>query len=87
MSRMIVNQKVEDFNKWKSAFDSVEPVRRKYGSTGASVFRGLSDPNSVVIITDWGNADQAHKYSQSPELKEAMKRGGVNGDSKFYFVE
>jgi len=87
MSKMIVNHKTNDFNTWKSSFDSMEPVRKKYGSTGATVFRGYSDPNDLVIITQWGNKDQAQKYSQSPELKDALKHGGVNGDSKFYFVE
>ena len=87
MSQMIVNHKVSDFPTWKSEFDSMEPVRRKYGSTGAKVYRGSSDPNELVIFTFWDNRDQANQYSKSPELKEAMKKGGVNGDTKFYFVD
>ncbi len=65
----------------------MEPVRQKYGSTGSTVFRNHSDPNDLVIITRWGNPEQARNYSQSPELKEALSKGGVNGDSKFYIVE
>ncbi len=87
MSKMIVNHRTTDFDTWKSAYESMEPVRRKYGSTGSKVFRGISDPNDLVIITHWDNAEQARNYSQSPELKDALQRGQVNGDSKFYFVE
>jgi heme-degrading monooxygenase HmoA len=87
MSKMIINHKTDDFNKWKVQFDSMEVVRRKYGSTGAQVFRGHADPNDLVIITQWGNADQSRNYSQSQELKEAMKKGGIIGPSNVYFVD
>ncbi len=87
MSKMIINHKTDDFTKWKSAFDKMDPVRLRYGSTGATVFRGHSDPNELVVITQWGNPDDARKYSQSPELKEAMRDGGISGDVKVYFVE
>ncbi len=87
MSKMIVKHRTDDFNKWKTMFDSMEPVRRKYGSTGSSVFRGHADPNEIVIFTHWGNQDQAKKYGQSDELKEAMNKGGVTGSTEFYFVE
>ena len=77
MSKMIMNHKTDDFDKWKVQFDSMDVVRKKYGSSGAQVFRGHSDPNDLVIITQWGNTNQARQYSQSQELKDAMKLGGV----------
>jgi len=82
-----MNHKTDDFNKWKSAFDSMEPVRKQYGSSGATIFRGHADPNDLVIITHWGSSEQARKYSQSPELKAAMQKGGVVGGSSVYYVE
>jgi len=87
MSKMIINHKVADFNTWKSAYDSVDGVRMKYGCTEAYVFRGHANPNELVIITHWGNTDQARSYSQSPEIKEAMKNGGITGTPNIYFVD
>lgn len=87
MSKLIMNHKTDDFNKWKVVFDSLDPVRKKYGNSGISVYRGHSDPNDLVIVSQWGSADQAKAYSQSPELKEAMKQGGIVGESKTYFVD
>jgi quinol monooxygenase YgiN len=87
MSKLIINHTTDDFDKWKKAFDSLDPVRKKYGNLGAVVFRGHADPNNLVIISQWESADQARGYSQSPELKEAMKNGGVIGESKAYFVD
>lgn len=87
MSKMIINHKVSDFNTWKLAYDSMEGVRKKYGCKEAYVFRGHADPNELVIITHWGNAGQAHSYSQSQELKDAMKKGSVTGPSNIYFVD
>jgi quinol monooxygenase YgiN len=87
MTKLIINHKTDDFNKWKVAFDSLDPTRKKYGNQGAVVYRGHDDPNDLVIISQWESAEQARGYSQSPELKEAMKNGGVVGESKAYFVD
>jgi heme-degrading monooxygenase HmoA len=87
MAKLIINHKTDDFNKWKVAFDALDPARKKYGNSGAVVYRGHADPNDLVIISQWGSADQAKAWSQSPELREGMKNGGVVGESKAYFVD
>jgi heme-degrading monooxygenase HmoA len=87
MAKMILIQKVTDYNHWKSVFDSMKPVRNSYGSTGAKVFRADNEPNEIIVVSDWRSIDQAKKYSQSQELKDALKKGGANGSSNFYFVD
>jgi quinol monooxygenase YgiN len=87
MARMILIQKVSDYNQWRSVFDSMNAVRNDYGSTGAKVYRADNEPNEILVISDWKSIDQAKKFSQSPELKDARYRAGTNGDAKFYFVD
>ena len=87
MAKMIINQKVEDFGKWKSQFDAMSALRKQFGCTGEQVFKGDNNPNEVVIITQWGNNDQARSYGQSNDLKEGMKKAGVTGASSIYFVD
>lgn len=84
---MYVRHTVADFNKWKVVFEEVEPFRKKMGSSGAHVFRNNSNPNEVLVITDWANKEQGMKFGQSPELKKAMEKAGVQGAPEISFAE
>lgn len=84
---MILIQKIADYNQWKSVFDSMQTVRNEYGSTGAKVYRADNEPNEILVISDWRNVDQAKKFSQSQELKDARQKAGAKGDSQFFFVD
>jgi quinol monooxygenase YgiN len=87
MAKMILQTTVQDFSKWKSIYDSMDSVRKQFGCTGAEVFRGQENPKAVVVILQWGNLEQAQKYSQSPELKEAFQKAGVLGPPTIDFVK
>lgn len=87
MSRMFVQHRVADFDKWKVVFDEVEPFRRKMGSTGSQVFRSYSNPNEVLVITEWDSKEQGLQFGDSAELKEGMVRGGVLTTPDISFAE
>jgi quinol monooxygenase YgiN len=87
MAKLIVNHQVADFTKWKATFDALDPVRKKYGCQSIKVFQEQGNPRDVVIITSWGSKDQAKKYSESPELKEGLKNGGVVGAPSMYLLD
>jgi quinol monooxygenase YgiN len=87
MKKMYVRHKVADFEKWKVVFEEVEPFRQKMGSSGSHVFRNHSNPNEVLVITDWDNKEQGMKFGDSPELKEAMQRAGVISAPEISFSE
>jgi hypothetical protein len=87
MIKMYVRHKVADFNKWKIVFEEVEPFRKKLGSSGSHVFCNHSNPNEVLVITDWDNKEQGIKFGHSPELKNAMERAGVLGAPEIDFSE
>ena len=77
MATMIVKHKVADYNKWKSVFDEMKTTRLSHGWVGHEVHRDAADSNTVVIINKMKTIEGAKAYGQSPELKEAMQRGGV----------
>jgi len=64
MARLFVHHKVDDYLKWRRIYDQYDQVRREFGMTGDSVFHTASDPNEIVIITEWPNADKARAYAQ-----------------------
>src|SRR5262245_39237656 len=47
MIRMICRNKLADFTKWKSVFDSHAGAHRKAGLSLESLWRGIENPNEV----------------------------------------
>lgn len=85
--KMYIRHKVADFDRWKLVFEEVEPLRKQSGSTGSHVFRSNSDPNEVLVISNWDTKEQGIKYGESPELKSAMVRAGVVSSPEISFAE
>jgi quinol monooxygenase YgiN len=87
MVKMYVKHTVANFDKWKVVFEEVEPFRKKMGSSAAHIFRNNSNPNELLVITEWDNKAQGVKFGQSPELKSGMERAGVLGPPEITFSE
>ncbi len=87
MAHLLVHHKVEDYNKWKAGFDGHSSFRSQSGSKGGKVLRSLNNPNEIFILFEWDNVTNAQKFSQSDNLKEAMKNAGVVSIPEIYFLE
>ncbi len=81
--------KVEDFTKWKSAYDIEDGVAlRKAGKMKSyQIFHSEDDPNKIVHLSQWDNMDDAKKFLQSDELQKANQQSGVIEMDDVYFLE
>ena len=71
---------VQDFNKWKTAFDSNTEARKKGGLIGGTrVLQDVFDPKKIVIFAEWENKEKAKEFFSSDALKQRMKDAGVIG--------
>ncbi len=86
MPQMLVQHKVQDYDKWKILFDVSLPVRKMAGEKSCRIFRNTEDPNDLTILFDWKDAKLAIQYSESEELKTAMKASGVLDTPKVYLL-
>ena len=86
MTRVIVQHRVADYDRWLPVFTEHEAVRRQHGATGHTVNRDVSDPNSIVIVNDFASVEGAVAFTQDPSLPEAMARGGVDGAPQVWIV-
>jgi len=78
---------VADYQTWRGVFDSNDGLRRAAGCTGVvQVYRDVSDPNTITVMMEWGNADTARKFLDDPALGERMKAAGVVGAPVFRAV-
>jgi heme-degrading monooxygenase HmoA len=87
MTTLYVHHKVADYAKWRVVFDEMDTIRHARGEIGFRVLRSASDPNEIVILTEWPTADQARQYAQSPDLRDAMQRAGVISQPEVLFLE
>jgi len=76
---LFVRHRVEDYAAWRSAYDSVEPLRQQYGCSGAEVLTDPTDKQDVYVIHRFPSVEKAEGFAGSAELKAAMQRAGVAG--------
>jgi heme-degrading monooxygenase HmoA len=84
---LLVRHKLEDYDRWKPAFDEHTATREQNGSQGGQLFRNADDPNETVILFEWDDLDNARRFAQSDELRETMQRAGVAEQPDLYFLE
>jgi hypothetical protein len=87
MAHILVHHKIEEFNKWKTAFDDHSGIRAEHGSTGGKIFRNADDPNDIFVFLEIRSIENGKKFAQSDSLKEAMKEAGVISIPEVYFLE
>jgi heme-degrading monooxygenase HmoA len=87
MPYLLVRHKVEDYQRWKPAFDEHAATQQQSGSTGRRLFRNADDPNELLILNEFDSLDNARTFGQSQELKETMQRAGVADQPDVYYLE
>lgn len=86
MIRMICRNKVADFEKWKSVFDSHSEAHRQAGLSLEHLWRGIEDANEVFFILAVADIDKAKAFISAPDAEETGRLAGVR-DGNYWFVE
>ena len=84
---VVVRHKVQDYAKWKAAFDQHEEIRRKAGSLGAIILRNEDDPQELVILMEVNNLQDARRFIMSDDTREVMKGAGVIDTPTIYLLD
>ncbi len=87
MAGILVQHRVKDYQNWKINYDSQAALRTSNGMLSDQVFRDAGDPNKVIVVLKWISLENAQKFAQSPELKAAMEKAGVDGQPSITFFE
>ncbi len=86
MAGMLVQHKVKDFANWKTVFDAQAALRTSSGELSHQIYRDAGDPNKLTVVLRWNSVASAQKFAQSPELKAAMEKAGVEGAPTIAFL-
>ena len=87
MPALLIRHRVADYAAWKAVFDEHDPLRRAHGARRHWVYRAPDDPNDLVVAVEFGTRDQAEGFLADPSLREAMQRGGVEGEPGVHLRE
>jgi heme-degrading monooxygenase HmoA len=88
MPYLLVRHKVEDYERWKPVFDHDHgATRARSGSKVGRILRNADDPHELVILLQWDSVENARRFANADDLREAMQRAGVADQPDVYFLE
>jgi len=77
MTTVFVHHRVADYNTWRPEFDRAVKADWSKDARSYRVWRGLDDPNLVIVTNTFDSRQAAEAMMNNPVLREAMGRGGV----------
>ncbi|TDD98031.1 hypothetical protein [Flavobacterium cellulosilyticum] len=84
---MAVTHIVKDFDTWKKSFDEHESMRAANGISLRALGRDMENPNKVLIFLEIDDLQKAKDFAASPNLKEAMQKGGVISKPDYIYAD
>ena len=88
MPYLLVRHKVEECQRWKPVFDHDHgATRARSGSKEGRILRNADDPNELLILLEWDSLENARRFTDADDLREAMQRAGVADQPDVYFLE
>jgi heme-degrading monooxygenase HmoA len=86
MNYLLIRHRVADFARWKSAYDAHAGARAGAGLTERELLHDVNDANQVVMLFEVADLGKAQAFSQSDNLREAMRAAGVTDKPDIYFL-
>lgn len=85
MYTMAVNHDVEDYDRWKAAFDEYPPSKGR--AKFHRINRNVDNHNNITVVAGFETLDAALGFRDNPDLKDAMGRAGVTSVPRFEIFE
>ena len=77
----LAHHRVDDFDAWKSVYDSFAPVQKERGVLERHVWRSQEDPHLVAVVHTFESPPEAKAFFGAPELAETMAKAGIDASS------
>ncbi len=76
MPYVLIQHEVGKYEVFEPVFRDDESRRRRNGSKRGRLFRNVSDPRNLVALFEWDTVENARRFADSYELKEAVEWAG-----------
>ena len=87
MTRLFARHHVEDYGKWRKAYDDFDGQRESMGVTAHGVYRGAANNHEITLWHDFEDLAAAETFANSPHLLETMKNAGVKGQPDIWMTD
>lgn len=84
---LVTKHVVEDYAKWKTAFDEARDARHAAGEKTYHIFLTKGEPHKLMLLFEWDDLEKARKYFGSEDLRKTMRQAGVIGQPEIHFLE
>ena len=82
MALLAVQHTVRDFRAWRAEYDALNEVQCDWGVISASVHQLDEAPNTVLVLRQFATVAQAHGFLTNLQIRAAMERAGLEGESR-----
>jgi len=86
MTYMLCRNRVADFARWKTVFDSHAEAHRHAGLRLINIWRCVNEPNNVFFMFEVARGEKAREFISNPEAAKAGEISGVV-DGEYHFIE
>lgn len=87
MVHVLLRLRVEDYNKFKSAFDDTLEWRRDRGEKSFDLYRREHDSTDLTLLFGWDEIGVARDVFASAEWSRMMDEAGVEGSPEPTFLQ
>lgn len=87
MATLFMSYEVEDFDRWRRAFDDHERMRTESGARSHRIFRDPDDDHRVTVVVEVEGSDNAKELLAAHESADLWKRSGVKGKPRTWVAE
>ncbi len=87
MAYLSIKHTVNNFNHWKTVYDSLEAARGQHGFIGSQILRGADNPNHIVVLEEYQTLEGARTWAHSADFHVANGHAGVNCVPEISFFE
>ena len=86
MAYIFIRHKVQDFGKWKQAYDGHQPVREAAGLKDLYVWHNVDNANEISLLFEASDMAKPKEFAESADLKEKMTDAGVIAPPDIIFL-
>jgi len=84
-NRLLMLEKVKDWDAWKKVFDENKQVRIDGGLIDRGIGHAIDDNHQVSVVFAVTDMKKAKAFLQSKDLKDKMEKAGVEGKPTSFF--
>jgi len=77
---------INDYAKWRPAFDKHKSLRDNAGLTHVRIYRDADNANEIIVWSETADVAKAREALNSPEIRNAMQEAGVGGPAKVHVI-